>query len=99
MLDHITSLGSFTTLDNLECNGVPFIQGFVSLAYDSRVVDKYIWTVIAPDEAVAFRMIKPFDGFTAPAQSCGSILDGALLICPPFILNGGESVGPDGGGN
>jgi len=48
-------------LDNFEFNGVSFIQGFVSLAYDCRVVDKYIWTVIAPNEAVAFRIIEPFD--------------------------------------
>ena len=60
-LDYITSFRSFRTLDNFEFNRIPFVQGFVSLAYDCRVVDKYVWTVIAPDEAVAFRMIKPFD--------------------------------------
>jgi hypothetical protein len=48
-------------LDNFEFNGVPFLQGFVSLGYDCRVVDKDIWTVIAPDEAAAFRIIEPFD--------------------------------------
>src|SRR5258707_15002180 len=54
--DHICSLrSSFRTLDNFECNRVPFVQGFVSLANDSRVMDKYIWTIIAPDEAVALR--------------------------------------------
>src|ERR1700730_6194567 len=58
---HICSLRSFRTLDNFEFNGVPFVQGFVSLAYDCRVMDKDIWTVIAPDEAVAFRVIEPLD--------------------------------------
>jgi len=34
--DHICSLrSSFRTLDNFECNRVPFVQGFVSLAYAS----------------------------------------------------------------
>ena len=60
-LDYIARLRPLWTLDNFEFNSVPFVQGFVSLAYDSRVVDKYIWTVPADDEAVAFRIIKPFD--------------------------------------
>jgi hypothetical protein len=58
---YICSLRPLWTLDNFELNRISFIQGFVSLACDCRVVDKYIWTVIAPDEAVAFRIIEPLD--------------------------------------
>jgi hypothetical protein len=60
-LDHICGLRSFRTLDNFEFNRVPFVKGPISLAYNCRVVDKYVWTVIAPDEAVTLRIIKPFD--------------------------------------
>jgi len=60
-LDYITSLRSFWTLDNCEFNRVPFVQGFVSLAHNCRVVDKYILTAIAPDEAVTFLVIEPLD--------------------------------------
>jgi hypothetical protein len=60
-LGYIASLRSFTTLDDLEFNCVPFVEGFVSVAYDCRVMNKYVWTVVAPDEAVAFRIIEPFD--------------------------------------
>ena len=59
---YICSLRSLWTLDNFEFNRVPFVQGFVSLAYDSRVVDKYIWTVIMPDEVLTFCVIEPLDG-------------------------------------
>jgi hypothetical protein len=60
-LDYVCSLRPLWTLDNFEFNGVSFVQGFVSLAYDSRVVDKYVWTVPTSDEAIAFRIIEPFD--------------------------------------
>jgi len=59
--DHICSLRPLWTLDNFEFDRVPFVEGFVSLAYDCRVMDKYIWTVLASNEAVAFRVIEPFD--------------------------------------
>jgi hypothetical protein len=54
-------LRSLWTLDNFEFNRVPFVQRFVSLAYDSCVVDKYIWPAIGPDEAVTFCVIEPLD--------------------------------------
>ncbi len=60
-LDYITSLRSFRALDNLKFNLVPFVQGFVSLAYDCRVMDKYIWTMIASDKAVTSPVIEPLD--------------------------------------
>ncbi len=60
-LDHVTSLRPLWTLDNFEFNRVPFVQGLVTLADDCRVMDKYVWTVIASDEAVAFRVIEPSD--------------------------------------
>jgi len=60
-LHYISSLRPFWTLDNFEFNLVPFIQHFISLAYDCRVMDKYIWTVNAPDEAVALRIIERLD--------------------------------------
>src|SRR5258708_7745663 len=58
---HICSLRSFRTLGNLEFNRVPLVQGFVSLADDCRIVDKYIWTVIAPDKPVPSGVVEPFD--------------------------------------
>src|SRR5258708_2436972 len=58
---HICSLRSLSTLDNFEFNRVPFIQGFVSLGYDCCVMYKYIWAVIAPDEAVTSCVIEPPD--------------------------------------
>jgi hypothetical protein len=57
----VCSLRTLWTLDNFEFNRVPFFQGFVSVAYDSGVMDKYIWAFIAPDEAVTFRVIEPFN--------------------------------------
>src|ERR1700730_18743466 len=60
-LCHICRLRPLWTLDNFEFNRVPFVQGFVSLAYDCRVMDKYIGSTLASDEAVAFRVIEPLD--------------------------------------
>src|SRR5260221_14704412 len=68
-LDHICSLRSFRTLDNFEFNRVAFVQALVSLDYNCRVVDKYIWTVVARDEAVALRIVEPFDSALHLASS------------------------------
>src|SRR5258706_9369881 len=52
----------------------------VSLAYDCRVVDKYIWTAIAPDEAVTFLVIEPLDyAFHYSTTHCNS-LQGEVLM-------------------
>ena len=52
-LNHVRRLRSLCALNYLEFNRVPFVQGFVSLGYDCAVMDKYIWTIRAPDKAVA----------------------------------------------
>jgi hypothetical protein len=58
---HICSLRPLCTLDDFEFNRVPFVQGFVSLAYDCRVMYKYIRTIHASNEAVPFCVIEPLD--------------------------------------
>jgi hypothetical protein len=60
----------------------------LSLAYDCRVVDKYIWPVIASNEAVAFRIIEPFD----LALHLVSFLDRPVWFTPrgPCILFGAQ---------
>src|ERR1700730_1244323 len=60
-LCHICRLRPLWTLDNFEFNRVPFVQGFVSLAYDCRVVDKYVGSILASDETVTFRVVEPLD--------------------------------------
>src|SRR5271163_1287604 len=52
-------LGAFRSLDNLKFDGVSFLQSSVAFTRDGRIVHKHIWTVIAPDEAVPFGIVKP----------------------------------------
>ncbi len=54
-------LAALGPLNNFEFNAVSLLQSSVSLAYDCCVVDKYIRPVIASNEAVAFRIVEPFD--------------------------------------
>ena len=60
-LNHVTGLRPFWALDNLKLNRIPFVQSFVALAYDCRIMNEHIWTVIAPDETEALCVIEPFD--------------------------------------
>jgi hypothetical protein len=48
-------------LDDFEFNRILLVQGFVSLTYDCSVMNKYIRTVIASDETMAFAIVEPFD--------------------------------------
>ena len=57
----IGSLGTFGSLDYLEFDGISFLQRAVTISYNSRVVNKYIWSVISPDKSVAFRIIEPLN--------------------------------------
>jgi hypothetical protein len=57
----IGGLGTFGPLDDLEFDGISFLQRAVAIAHDGGVVNKYIWSVISPDKSVAFRVIKPLN--------------------------------------
>ena len=61
-LCHVRCLGAFRSLDNLELYRVSFLQGAVAIPYDCGIMNKNVWTIFAPDEAVPFRVIKPFYG-------------------------------------
>jgi hypothetical protein len=70
-LDYVPSLRSLSTLNDLEFNRIAFVQALVSIAHYCRVMDKYIWTVIASDETVPLGVVEPFDlaPHLAPPQS------------------------------
>jgi hypothetical protein len=59
---HVRRLGSFRSLDNLELYGISFLQGAVAIPHDSGIMNKYVWTIVTPYEAIPFRVVKPFDG-------------------------------------
>ena len=60
-LNHVTGLRPFWALDNLKLNRIPFVQSFVALAYDCRIMNEHIWTVIAPDETEPLCVIEPLN--------------------------------------
>jgi hypothetical protein len=55
------SLGSFLALNDVELDVVAFFEALISVKLNCRVVDEDIGAVFAPDESVAFCVIKPFD--------------------------------------
>jgi len=61
-LTNIGRLRSFVSLDDFEFNFVAFLQAFVTLACDGAIVDEYIRSPVAPQEAISFRVVEPLDG-------------------------------------
>jgi len=59
--DYGIRLGTLLSLDYIELDVVAFLERFVPIQLDCRVVDKYIWPVFASDESVALGVVKPFD--------------------------------------
>jgi hypothetical protein len=55
------SLGTFLALDDIKLDVVAFFEAFVSVELDCGVVDEDIGAVFAPDEPVAFCVVKPLD--------------------------------------
>src|SRR5215510_9431779 len=57
---NVRGLRPFLALRDLELHDISFLQAFVALRGDSAVMHEHIGSTIAPDEAVTFRVVKPF---------------------------------------
>jgi hypothetical protein len=51
---HVRCLGPFRSLDNLELYRVSFLQTAVAISQDCGIMNKYVWTIVAPYEAIPF---------------------------------------------
>ena len=67
--------GGLSVLDYLELYRIPFLQSAVAIPYDSGIMNKNIWTIFAPDEAIPFRVVKPFHGSLHLCSPPGGDLD------------------------
>ena len=61
-LTNIGCLRPFVSLDNFKFHFVAFLQALIAIARNGAIVDEYIRSAIAPQEAVPFRVIEPLDG-------------------------------------
>src|SRR5437016_3907444 len=59
-LVYVCSLWAFLSLDDLELYVITFLKTSITLGGDRAVVHKNIGPFVAPDESVAFRVVKPF---------------------------------------
>jgi hypothetical protein len=59
---HASGLGTLGPLDDFKFDRVSFLQSAISFPGDCGIVNKNVWAIIAPDEAISFRIVKPFDG-------------------------------------
>lgn len=51
---YVRGLGAFRSLDDLELYRVSFLQRAVAIPDNRRIMDKYVWTIVAPDESIPF---------------------------------------------
>jgi hypothetical protein len=58
---HCIRLLAFLPLDNVELDFVTFVERFIPVRLNRRVVDEYIWRVIPSDESIAFGVVKPLN--------------------------------------
>jgi hypothetical protein len=56
---HVCGLRAFCALHNLKFDRITFIQGSISFSHNRCVMNKDIWTVTAPDETIALRIVEP----------------------------------------
>ena len=84
-LDYICRLRAFLAFGDLEFHLITFLQTLVSLRTDRAVMNKYVWSICAPDEPVPFRVIEPLYGsmqtFHLEPLFCTSPVRG-LRTCP-----------------
>src|ERR1700758_1757119 len=57
---YVCSLWAFLSLDNLELDVIAFLKTLITFRGDRAVVHKNIGPFVAPNESVAFRVVKPF---------------------------------------
>src|SRR5271154_157957 len=60
-LCNVGCLGSFRSLDNFKLYRISFLQSPIAVTSNGRIMHKYIWPVIAPDEAIPLGIIEPLD--------------------------------------
>ena len=69
---NIGRLGTLRSLDDFEFNCISLLKSAISIPGDCGIVNEYVWAIIAPDEAISFRIVKPFDG----SLHCDCLLTG-----------------------
>ena len=58
---NIGRLRTLRSLDDFEFYGISLLKSAVAIPGDCGIVNENVWAIIAPDEAVSFRIVKPFD--------------------------------------
>ena len=54
-------LGTLLAFYDVELDLIAFLERFVPIQLDRRVVDEYIWPVVTSDESVALGVVEPLD--------------------------------------
>jgi hypothetical protein len=60
-LFHRLGLGPFGAGDHLKLYLIPFIERLEARLFNSRVVNKDIWTIVLRNETKPFLLVKPLD--------------------------------------
>lgn len=55
----VRSLRTFLSLNNFKLYCVALLQAFVAFGSDGAIVDKHVGAVVAPNEPVSLRVVKP----------------------------------------
>jgi len=61
-------LWAFGALDDLEFDGVSFLQGAIALSGDAGIMNKDIGTIVASNEAVPLGIVEPFYNPCTPSS-------------------------------
>lgn len=55
----VRCLGAFWPLHNFELDRITLLQCAIPISNNRRIMDEDVWAIFAPDEPVAFRIVKP----------------------------------------
>jgi len=51
---HVRCLRPFRSLDNFELYRISFLQAAVAISQDCGIMNKDVWTIVSPYEAIPF---------------------------------------------
>jgi hypothetical protein len=57
---YVGRLWAFGSLNNFKFDRISFLQRAVAISHNRGIMNEYVWAIIAPDEAIAFRVVEPF---------------------------------------
>ena len=76
---YVLRLPALGALDDVELNGLTFLEAAESASLDGRIMNEYVFSVLTADKAVALRVIEPLNCSLFHCVACSFGIDVAAI--------------------